>query len=162
VILLDTSGLLAALFPDQNRHEECARALRESTPPRITTSYVLAELDYLVLKYAGVDAELALLDEFARRAYLVDDLNQEEDFPVLRQIMEKYRDLKIGIADASLVYWAEVHECLDILTLDERHFRALRTRDGKPFRLLPADLDAPPVRTMPAPGTSRIRRAARR
>jgi hypothetical protein len=27
----------------------------------------------------------------------------------------------------------------DLLTLDERHFRALRGPGGRPFRLLPAD-----------------------
>ena len=41
MILLDTSGLLAALFSDQNRHEECARALREASPPRIVSPFVL-------------------------------------------------------------------------------------------------------------------------
>jgi len=27
----------------------------------------------------------------------------------------------------------------DILTLDERHFRAMRGMDGRPFRILPSD-----------------------
>ena len=27
----------------------------------------------------------------------------------------------------------------DVLTLDERHFRVITTRAGRPFRLLPAD-----------------------
>jgi hypothetical protein len=31
------------------------------------------------------------------------------------------------------------HRTRDLLTLDERHFRALRGAGGKPFRLLPAD-----------------------
>jgi uncharacterized protein len=163
MILLDTSGLLAALFPDQHRHEECARALRESTPPRVISPFVWAELDDLILKYAGVDAELALIDELARGAYRVADISSD-DYHLLHEIVEQYRDLRIGIADASLALLAWGWGSTDILTLDERHFRAMRTRDGKPFRILPADLDVPPppVRTMPAPGTSRTRRAARR
>jgi hypothetical protein len=55
------------------------------------------------------------------------------------EIIEKYRDLEIGLADASIVVLAHKYGTREILTLDERHFRALRTIDRKKFRLLPAD-----------------------
>jgi len=42
-------------------------------------------------------------------------------------------------ADASLVVLAARSETRDILTLDERHFRAVVDARGRPFRLLPAD-----------------------
>ena len=29
------------------------------------------------------------------------------------------------------------YDCHDVLTLDERHFRAVRVLDGEPFQLLP-------------------------
>ena len=51
----------------------------------------------------------------------------------------RYADLRIGLADASLVVLAERHDTRSVLTLDERRFRALRTRDRKHFRVLPAD-----------------------
>jgi predicted nucleic acid-binding protein len=38
-----------------------------------------------------------------------------------------------------LVVLAERHSTADILTLDQRHFRALIGPRGRPFRLLPAD-----------------------
>jgi predicted nucleic acid-binding protein len=44
------------------------------------------------------------------------------------------------LADASLVILAERHDTLDLLTLDERHFRAISGPKGRSFRLLPADL----------------------
>jgi predicted nucleic acid-binding protein len=50
VILLDTSGLLAAMFEDQNHHEACARVLREAEDERIISPFVLAEADYLIQK----------------------------------------------------------------------------------------------------------------
>ncbi|CAN5672521.1 hypothetical protein BH23CHL8_BH23CHL8_09630 [soil metagenome] len=34
---------------------------------------------------------------------------------------------------------ADRNDVRDVLTLDERPFRALRDRKGRPFRLLPAD-----------------------
>ena len=67
--LLDTSGLLAALFPDQKRHTEAASALKDACPPLMLSPFVLAELDYLVQRHAGVDAAIALLDEVAAGAY---------------------------------------------------------------------------------------------
>jgi predicted nucleic acid-binding protein len=43
------------------------------------------------------------------------------------------------LTDASVVVLADRYGAKDILTLDERHFRVVRTRDRRPFRLLPAD-----------------------
>jgi predicted nucleic acid-binding protein len=54
-------------------------------------------------------------------------------------VLGKYKTLGIGVADASIVVLAERHGTRDVLTLDQRHFRALRTTKGKPFRILPAD-----------------------
>ena len=138
MILLDTSGLLAALFSDQNRHEECARALREASPPRIVSPFVLAELDYLIAKYAGVPAEVALLEEIERGAY---ELAVFDEFNVAkaREFIERYSDLNIGLADASIAVLSERYDTRDVLTLDERHFRAIRPSPRRRFRLLPAD-----------------------
>jgi hypothetical protein len=41
--------------------------------------------------------------------------------------------------DASRVVLAERHHTLDVLTLDERHFRAITGPGGRPFRILPGD-----------------------
>src|SRR5664280_2640498 len=50
-----------------------------------------------------------------------------------------YGDLGIGLADASLVVLAARTATRLLLTLDERHFRAVRPQQGGAFRLLPAD-----------------------
>jgi hypothetical protein len=55
------------------------------------------------------------------------------------EVIERYGDLRIGLADASLVVLAARHGVGDVLTLDERHFRVLRGPGSQPFRLLPAD-----------------------
>ncbi len=57
-----------------------------------------------------------------------------------REILGRYADLDLGLADASNVVLSLRHGILDILTLDERHFRVLSGADDRPFRLLPADL----------------------
>jgi predicted nucleic acid-binding protein len=138
VILIDTSGLLAALFPDQRRHKECAEALRSAEPPRIISPFVLAELDYLVLKYAGVEVELMLLEEVRRGVYDLVDVGSYEMADV-QAVIKKYASLRVGLADAATVVLAEQYKTRNILTLDERHFRAMKTASRKSFRILPAD-----------------------
>ena len=138
MILLDTSGLLSALFPDQRHHVECARALLASRPPRILSPFVLAELDYLILKFAGVETEMLLLDEIARGAYELAPF-AVTDVEEATRIIDAHRDLRIGLADASLVVLAGRYGTRDVLTLDQRHFRALRPPGRRGFRILPAD-----------------------
>jgi len=143
VILLDTSGLLAAMFKDQNQHEACARALREAEPPRVMSPFVLAELDYLIVKYAGVGAEIKFLNEILCSAYEVSPWTVE-DLISAHEVIRRYEALRIGLADASTVVLAEKHGIYDILTLDERHFRAMQPQGRrKGFRLLPADAPSP-------------------
>lgn len=58
--------------------------------------------------------------------------------------MDRYAALELGLADASVVVLAGRTGCRDLLTLDQRHFRAVVAPDGRPFRLLPADELRPP------------------
>jgi predicted nucleic acid-binding protein len=138
VILLDTSGLLSAIDASQRHHAECAAALSKASPPLLLSPFVLAELDYLLARHVGSAAQTALLDEVARGAYQLEPFGAA-DVAAAKGILERYPKLRIGLADASLVVLAARHRARDILTLDERHFRALRTRAGKRFKLLPLD-----------------------
>jgi predicted nucleic acid-binding protein len=138
VILLDTSGLLSAIDGSQRHHADCAAALSRASPPLLLSPFVLAELDYLLSQHVGPDAQIALLDEVARGAYQLEPFGPA-DVAAAREILEKYASLRIGLADASIVVLAERHRAREVLTLDERHFRALRTHDRKRFKLLPLD-----------------------
>jgi predicted nucleic acid-binding protein len=137
-LVVDTSGLLAALAADQRLHAPARRALEEEAGDLVLSPFVLAELDYLVTRELGTDASLELLSDVARGAYALAGF-RDEDVAVAREVIDRYRDLGIGLADASLVVLAEREGTRRILTLDERHFRALRASDGRPFVLLPAD-----------------------
>ncbi|WP_300008891.1 PIN domain-containing protein [Pseudonocardia sp.] len=135
-VLIDTGGLLSALFPDQHRHRECAEALEAAPSPLVLSPFVLAELDYLIGKLAGVDAQLALLDEVSRGVYELAAFSAYE-VGLARRIADTYRDLRIGLADASVVVLSNRLSDRDVLTVDERHFRVLA--GDHPLRLLPAD-----------------------
>lgn len=138
MILLDTSGLLAALDASQPRHHAAAQSLADSGPPRLLSPFVLAEIDYLVRTRIGVQAQRALLSEVARGAYRLEAFS-EGDVDVARAVMERWSPLELDLADASIVVLAHRHDARDVLTLDEDRFRRLRRAGGRAFRVLPAD-----------------------
>jgi uncharacterized protein len=138
VVVLDTSGLLAAIDSSQRFHDAARVVLGGAVEPWILSPFVLAELDYLLATRVGREAELALLEEVARETYRLASFSIG-DVAEARRIMVQYADLRISLTDASNVVLANRHGTLDVLTLDERHFRALRGPGGHPFRILPAD-----------------------
>ena len=140
MIILDTSGLLAAIDASQDHHAASVAALEAARAPLLLSPFVLAELDYLLAKHVGPHAQEAFLDEVARQAYQLESFDSE-DVGEARRVMDRYGDLSIGLADASLVVLAMRYGVTDLLTLDERHFRAILGPRGVPFRLLPADFN---------------------
>ena len=143
MILLDTSGLLSAIDSGQRHHAACAAALQSAPGPLLLSPFVLAELDYLLARHVGAPAQSALLGEVVRGAYRLEPFGAA-DIESAKAIVERYRDLRIGLADASIVVLAERHHARDVLTLDKRHFRALRIGRRRRFRILPADRPAKP------------------
>ncbi len=138
MILLDTSGLLSAIDAGQRHHARCAAALLAAEPPLLLSPFVLAELDYLLAKHIGSAAQTAFLSEVARGAYQVEPFDAA-DVGAANEVLARHAAMKIGIADASIVVLAGRHRARDVLTLDERHFRALRAPERRRFKLLPFD-----------------------
>ena len=138
MIVLDTSGLLAWIDATQRLHSAVMGTMKQFTAPYLLSPFVLAELDYVVATRVGLTAEHALLKEAEHGAYNLVTFTAE-DVGRARRVMARFRDLSIGLADASIVVIAETYRTHDILTLDERHFRTVTGSDRRPFRLLPAD-----------------------
>jgi len=137
LILADTSALLALLDRDARQHAEVDSFVAAAEEPLVLSPFVLAELDYLVAERFGVDAELTVLADVSEGAYELAPF-AGPDVMRARTIISQYRDLRIGLTDASLVVLAERHGTNRVLTLDERHFRALRV-GRKRFVILPTD-----------------------
>jgi predicted nucleic acid-binding protein len=138
LIVLDASGLFAALDRDEPDHEAARAALEADPGPLILSPFVLAELDYLLIRELGIEFELSVLREVAAGAYTLAPFD-EDAVGEAEAVARRYADLRIGLADASAVVLAGRYGTNRILTLDERHFRALRTPAGEPFVVLPAD-----------------------
>lgn len=138
MILLDTSGLLSAIDASQRQHAACVSALSATRGPLLLSPFVLAELDYLLATRVGAAAQRALLEEVVRGAYQLEPFGPSDVADAL-EVMNRYADLRIGLADASIVVLARRHGTRDVLTLDARHFRALKPSGRVRFRLLPQD-----------------------
>ena len=137
-LVADTGGLYALFDADDRHHVEVKKVVERERGIIILPALVLAELDYLLLAHLGVDAELGLLEDIASGAFVLEPLTSE-DVARCREILERYRDLKPGLADASVVATCERLGITRVLTLDERDFRVLQPTSGRPFTLLPAD-----------------------
>lgn len=133
---MDASGLLAAIDESQRGHKAALKALADSEPPLLLSPFVLAELDFFLSTRIGPAAEGAFLEEVADGAYQLEPF-EGDDVAAALEIIHSYSDLAIGLADASIVVLADRHDVSDVLTLDTRHFRALRRSGGRAFRLLP-------------------------
>jgi predicted nucleic acid-binding protein len=136
MIVADTSGLLALFNRDEPAHAAITRALEHEPDPMVVSPFVIAELDYLVATRLGTAAESAILDELAGGAYELATISAG-DLDACAEVVERYRDQEVGVADASLVVLAQRYATRAILTLDHRHFDVLRPRDGGRFRLVP-------------------------
>ena len=135
MIVLDTSGLLAAIDASQRRHSAASDVLRRARVPLLLSPFVLAELDYLLATWVSARAAALLLGQVADGAYRLEPIGAE-DVRRSAELIAQYGDL--GVADASCVVLAERYGTRDLLTLDERHFRAIQV-GGRPFRILPVD-----------------------
>ena len=139
-LVLDSSGLLAAIDSAQQDHAAAREALEATRGSLVISPFVLAELDHMVSTRLGQAGELALIGEVIRGTYMLERFSKD-DLAEAVGVIERYADFGLGLADASNVVLANRHGTLDMLTLDERHFRVLRGPRDRPFRLLPADAD---------------------
>jgi len=139
VALIADSGGLYALYDrrDQN-HQAVKEAVGEETGPIILPAAILAEVDYLLRTKLGPAAELRLVEGIVGGSLTVEPLTAG-DAARCRELLVKYRDLDLGLADASVIATAERLGVLRILTVDERDFRPVRTRQGAALSLIPAD-----------------------
>jgi predicted nucleic acid-binding protein len=137
-LILDTSGVLAALDGSDPMHGACADAIRGVPGPHYLSPFVLAELDDALAGAVHPRVRRAFLEEVAAGAYQLETF-VAADVAHAWVVLNRYEDLDIGLADASVVVLAERHRVWDVLTLDQRRFRAVLGPGDRPFRLLPAD-----------------------
>lgn len=139
-LLVDAGALYAQADADEPGHGAVRAILERERETLVTTELAVAEADYLILDRLGPDVELAFLEDLAEGTYVVECLDQAQ-LRAARDLVGKYRDLRIGLADASLVVVAERYASRRLLTFDERAFRTVAPLQGGVFTILPADAE---------------------
>jgi hypothetical protein len=137
-LIVDAGALYGQADADEPRHAAVAAVLMEEREALVTSELAVAEADYLILERLGVDVELAFIDDLAAGTFQVECLSRDE-LRSARRLVERHRDLRIGLADASIVLLADRYRSTRILTFDERAFRTLAPAAGGAFTILPAD-----------------------
>ena len=136
-VIVDTSALLALFNGSDDRHVDVSRVLlAEGSEDLVVSPFVAAELDYLVATRFGVQAELAVLSELTSGAWSLPCFDMA-DYQAAIDVVARYDDQEVGIADASIVVLADRSSTRTVVTLDHRHFDVLRPLSGGRFRVLP-------------------------
>jgi uncharacterized protein len=132
--LVDAGPLVAVLDRSDPHHAACLAALRSLPAPLLTVWPVLTEAVYLL--GASWPAQRELLGYVTDGALRLLPLT-EEDVPRIRDLMHKYRDLPMDLADAALVRVAERDRILRVFTLDQRDFALYRPARLGRFQIVP-------------------------
>jgi hypothetical protein len=135
-LVLDTGPLLAALDAADPDHPRCATLLTEAAEDLVVPVLVLAELDYWCARRLTADAWLIFLEDVVAGVYRVEPPTPN-DLTRCRELQNRYRDLSLGVVDASIIAVAERLGEPKVATLDQRHFRAVRPAHVAAFELMP-------------------------
>lgn len=138
MIVVDTSVIYALLDAADGRHAQAAAWYATVDDELATTPLVIAEADHLAHTRGGPAAIRAFHADVRSGVYAIEWWPEAAALAV--DVAERYADLGVGLADASLAALASRLQTTRIATFDERHFRAIRPLSGGPaFRLLPLD-----------------------
>jgi hypothetical protein len=126
---------------DDVHHAACKSVVEKERGPLFLPIVLLAEIDYLLASRLGIDASVEFLESIESGAFtLVAPL--DEDMVRCRELIVQYRDLPIGLADATVAATAERLQIQRVFTVDQRHFRAIQPRGLGHFIILPADQES--------------------
>jgi uncharacterized protein len=135
MILVDAGPLIALIHEDDNEHERCRDAFATMDEPLGTVWPVIAEAMHL-LSFSW-RAQEALWDMMETGAVEILPIGID-DVPRMKELMRKYRDLPMDLADATLVRVAERERLRQIFTLDRRDFQLYKpSRIGR-FIIFPS------------------------
>jgi predicted nucleic acid-binding protein len=133
-LILDTGPLVALLDATDPDHQRCADLIQGSSEPRMVPICVLVEVEYLLRPWPRAFA--ALLAELDSGSLELLDLPRRW---LLRagELLDRYRDLSLGLVDATVLAATEMLDEPKLATLDRRHFHAVKPAHCEVLQLLP-------------------------
>ena len=115
MIIIDTGPLVALLTQQETAHEWVTQRVKRMTAPILTCEAVLTEAFFLLAKsQTGPQALWQLLERDLLRV----DFAFQREKTALKNLMQKYQNIPMSLADACLVRMSEIHPQAHIFTLD--------------------------------------------
>ncbi|MEB3248031.1 MAG: PIN domain-containing protein [Merismopediaceae bacterium] len=134
MILCDTGVLLCLVDQSQPQHSEYIALVKQLEKPLITTWVCMGEAMYLALHRGGWPMQKQLAKMLLLNLLTIGEID-DENYPRLFALMEKYQDRPMDLADATLVLIAEKQREKRILTLDS-DFLFYRILDKNNFQVI--------------------------
>ena len=127
MILVDTGPLVALFDPQDEQHNRCRATLKEIRESTLTTTPVLTEAFHM-LGPASIGSERLrdFVEDGGLSVWFLDRTWLTRSF----ELMERYADHPMDLADASLVAAAEALGTRKVFTIDRKDFQAYRVRRG--------------------------------
>lgn len=139
MIIVDTGAFYALVDRAEQCHDHMKNYFAGTREGLVTTPLVLAELDHLLAVRLGESVRSQVMLRLSAGAIGVSPFDTAA-FTRAAQVADQHADMRLGLTDASLMVAAAEHRTSRILTVDHRHFRALRPlHGGHAYTLLPAD-----------------------
>jgi uncharacterized protein len=136
MLIVDAGPLYAAAARRDRNHRRSVDLLSTAPRPLLVPALVVTEVAYLLGDRIGAHAELAFARSLERGELLVEPM-LDSDWPRIAELTEQYKDLPLGIVDASVIALAERRRLDTIATLDHRHFATVKPRHIDAFTLVP-------------------------
>jgi uncharacterized protein len=134
--VVDAGPLFAYVDADDAHHAACVELLETHPGPLLVPQLVIAEVAHFIGGRLGPEPELRFVSDFASGLFQTEPV-QPVDWLRIGQLVWRYRDLRLGTVDASVVTLAERLGLTTIATIDRRHFSVVRPKHTAAFRLLP-------------------------
>jgi uncharacterized protein len=132
MIIADTGFFLALANRNDIHHIDAINAYEALAEPLVTTWPVMTETSHLMLSRLGQQSHQAFLESWKSGAFHVWVISEDAAGRICA-LADKYRDLPMDLADASLVILAEHLGHGRILSTDQRDFKTYRWKNHRPF-----------------------------
>jgi uncharacterized protein len=124
-VLIDAGPLVALLDRTDQWHLLCRRAFERIDRAVIAVWPAIAEASHLLKQVHR--GETTLLDVISSERFKIASLDRE-DIPRIQELMAKYHDLPMDLADAAIVQVAERERISRVFTIDQKDFRIYAPR----------------------------------
>ena len=134
IAIIDTGPWVALIDRSELRHPECVQWLKNFSGNLYSTEAVLTEVLY-ILNFS-ITAQTAALD-FVLKSVVEIVPSNIESLKKTKGLMNKYADLPVDFADATIVSLAMETGIRDIVTFDKKDFSIYKLPKKKSFKIAP-------------------------